>query len=251
MKFTDAVKHILGESAIKSPVFTPQKKKKKIKFKLPPSCGNKEAVEYLRLRCIDMEIIQYCLFKDIVYQTQKVSKYGDVFNNVVFVSKDKSGVPKYATKRGISDKHFFGDVGGSSKCHSFKIPSETKSDTVHIFECAIDLLSYATILKRHGKNWRQDNLLSLSGVYKSKKEEKALPFALGQFLKDNPSVQIINLHLDNDDVGRDATRAITGALAKDYTVYDNPPTFGKDINEYLCMTMKKPDKSKAERNNSR
>lgn len=44
------------------------------------------------------------------------------------------------------------------------------NDTVHLFESAIDLLSYATLQKLDGKEWRREHLLSLAGVYQPAKE---------------------------------------------------------------------------------
>ena len=51
---------------------------------------------------------------------------------------------------------------------------------MHLFEAAVDLLSYATYLKCEGKDYRKENLLSLSGVYQPKKElsESKIPIVL-------------------------------------------------------------------------
>lgn len=38
-----------------------------------------------------------------------------------------------------------------------------ESDTVHLFESAIDLLSYATMMKVTDKEYRHEHLLSLAG----------------------------------------------------------------------------------------
>jgi hypothetical protein len=56
-----------------------------------------------------------------------------------------------------------GDCSGSDKHYSFRI-ADGNNDTVHIFECPIDLLSYATLLKMKGYDYRQYNLLSLAGI---------------------------------------------------------------------------------------
>ena len=75
--------------------------------------------------------------------------------------------------------------------------------TVHLFEAAIDLLSYATYLKCEGKDYKSESLLSLSGVYQPKKEMKdsKIPIALTTFLSANSQIKTIVLHLDNDKVG--------------------------------------------------
>ncbi len=43
----------------------------------------------------------------------------------------------------------------------------------------------------------------------------------------------VNLSLDNDEQGREATASITEFLGKRYKVYDHPPINGKDYNEDL------------------
>lgn len=82
-----------------------------------------------------------------------------------------------------------------------------------------------------GRDWKQNALLSLAGVFPYKRE-KVLPVALEQFLKDHPGVKEIHLHLDNDETGRGAVLAIKNAL-EEYVVYDEPPETGKDMNEWL------------------
>ena len=64
-------------------------------------------------------------------------------------------------------------------------------------------MSYATRLKMKGRDWRQDAMLSLGGVFKQK-QEFVIPMALSQYLQDHPGVHTLCLHLDNDEVGRDA-----------------------------------------------
>ena len=41
---------------------------------------------------------------------------------------------------------------------------------VHLCECAIDVISYASLCRLDGIDWKQHNLLSLAGVYQPKKE---------------------------------------------------------------------------------
>jgi len=52
-----------------------------------------------------------------------------------------------------------------------------------LFESAIDLLSYCTLELLSYKDWRQENHLSLAGIYKPKQniEESTPPAALMQF----------------------------------------------------------------------
>ena len=104
-----------------------------------------------------------------------------------------------------------------------------------MFESAIDALSYLTLLKLRGQDWRAANTLSLSGIYQPRKDGSIrFPAALEQYLKDNPGVKRIVLCLDNDEPGRAASAAIKQALAG-YEVIDNPPRRGKDYNDQLRL----------------
>ena len=106
---------------------------------------------------------------------------------------------------------------------------------MHLFEAAIDLLSYATFLKCEGRDYKAENLLSLSGVYQPKKEIKdsKVPIALSTFLEKNPHIKTIYLHLDNDKTGRLCTKTLKELLGKDYEIVDDPPPVGKDFNDFL------------------
>ena len=123
---------------------------------------------------------------------------------------------------------------------------------MHLFEAAIDLLSYATYLKCEGKDYRKENLLSLSGVYQPKKEMKdsKVPIALTTFLKANPHIKTIVLHLDNDKTGRLCTAALKELLNKDYKIVDAPPPVGKDFNDfllsYLGLEQRKPNRERSD-----
>ena len=112
---------------------------------------------------------------------------------------------------------------------------------MHLFESAIDLLSYATYLMYKGIPYNEENLLSLSGVYQPKKEFKdsKIPVALSEYLKNNPQIKTIILHLDNDKAGRICTEALTELLKNDYEIVDRPPPFDKDCNDFLMSYLQK------------
>jgi hypothetical protein len=96
--------------------------------------------------------------------------------------------------------------------------------------------AYLSLELFEGKDWRSKNQLSLAGVYPPKKDGTLMntPIALSQYLKDRPHIKTINLHLDNDYVGRMATKALIASLSNHYTVFDEPPKNGKDYNDQLC-----------------
>lgn len=60
-----------------------------------------------------------------------------------------------------------------------------------------------------------------------------MPIALTTFLKANPHIKTIVLHLDNDKTGRLCTAALKELLNKDYRIVDAPPPVGKDFNDFL------------------
>lgn len=182
-------------------------------------------------RGIDNEIFQFCLESGRVYESE-------FHHNTVFVGMDEKENPKYAAIRGIGTS-FIGEANGSDKNYSFSIFTEKPNDTVHLFESSIDLLSYATLQKLDGKEWRREHLLSLAGVYQPAKEiEKSkVPAALAKALKMHPEVKTIVFHLDNDRIGRLATKAISTVLPKQYQVKDVSPKQGKDYNDQLCIKL--------------
>ena len=190
-------------------------------------------IAYLVGRGIHREIIDYCIQTKRLYE----SRY---YHNAVFVGFNRQGTPKYATLRGTSERRYMGEANGSDKHYSFSIPARNKCHKLHLFESAIDLLYYCTFELISGRDWRQENHISLAGIYKPKQNihESTLPAALLQFLKDHPYIDDIALHLDNDIAGRLAAKAIQTILASRYTVSDEPPKHGKDVNDYLKTVLK-------------
>lgn len=233
LSFTEAVEQITGQAAVKSPVFVSSHEEKPKVLLLPQAsrCAT-HAVSYLQSRGIDLDLIDYCVKTGRLYESTP-------YHNVVFVGFDKGGTAKYAALRGIGTD-FKGEANGSDKHYSFALPSQKPKETVHLFESAIDALSYATLLKQYDRQWQNENLLSLAGIYQPKKviEESRVPAALTRFLEDYPQVKTITLHLDNDTPGRMAANAIMAIMPKDYTVINKPPPCGKDFNDYLLAHLK-------------
>lgn len=225
--FTQAVEALAGQNFSPLPHVSqtqPKKQEPRVLSLPQPSRCATHAVSYLHGRGIDYDLIDYCIQTGRVYESQK-------YHNVVFVGRDLKGQPRYAALRGtVGD--FKGEAPGSDKRYSFTIAENPSAPGVHLFESAIDLLSYATLLKMKGRDWRQDALLSLAGVFKQKKEF-VIPLALSQYLKDRPGIKTLYLHLDNDEVGREAAAGIMEGLGDKYTVLDRPPPYGKDVNDLL------------------
>ena len=230
LSFMEAVEIIMGNVAVKPPMKTEQVKQPTPKVLLLPQVNSNadRAVVYLMSRGIDREIIDYCIHSGRLYESYP-------HHNAVFVGLDRYGKPRYANLRGTGSD-FKGEANGSDKRFSFSIPADS-SDTVHLFESAIDLLSYATIRKDKGMDWRADHLVSLAGVYRPKEplQESSMPLALKQYLTERPNIRKIALRLDNDPAGRSAMNALYAMLSKDYVVGVFYPPCGKDYNDYLCM----------------
>lgn len=199
---------------------------------LPEKSATTEKItEYLFGRGIDYSIIEYCIARGYIFESLP-------YHNLICVGFDEQGKARYAAYRATIDRRILGDCSGSDKHYSFRI-ADSKSDTVHLFECAVDLLSYATLAKISGRDWRQENLVSLAGVYlpKEKIEDSTTPAALVQYLKSKPHIKKIVLHLDNDNTGRKATEALKIILPDSYEVIDDPPPKGKDFNDFLCLKL--------------
>ncbi len=55
--------------------------------------------------------------------------------------------------------------------------------------------------------------------------------------KDFPQIKEITLHLDNDTAGRLAAETIKTLLSSSCIVSDKPPNRGKDMNDYLKISL--------------
>jgi len=239
MPLPEAVLQIDGQAAVMPPVSPKvQEPVESKKLLLPEKNENNDhVITYLMGRSIHQEIIDYCIRTKQLYESRD-------YHNAVFIGFDRHGVPKYATLRGTFGERFMGEVNGSDKHFSFSIPARNECRKLHLFESAIDLLSYGTLELLSGKDWRQENCLSLAGIYMPKKiiEESTPPAALMQYLKDFPQIKEIALHLDNDTAGRLAAKTIKTLLSSSLTISDEPPKREKDVNDYLKITskMRKP-----------
>jgi len=208
MTLADAVMLIDGRIADIPATIIRQNSEKSADFYLPKRNENNEKVKsYLKGRGIHSVIIDYCLKTERLYEEKR-------FQNAVFVGFDTEKNPRYACVRGTKGKRFMGEVSGSDKHFSFAISSKEKNNTLHLFESAIDLLSFATLELLEGKDYLLENKLSLAGIYQPRKDVKDtnIPMALEQFLSDHPYIKNIKLHLDND------TKALMVALQNVFEV---------------------------------
>ena len=224
--FTQAVETLVGRAAVLPPIsrapFSPPPPRKLL---MPELNSNHDRVlNYLMGRGIHPVVLDYCLEHKLLFETKQ-------YHNALFAGYDREGKMRYAALRGTLGD-FKGEVTGSDKHYSFSISAPQESGRLHLFESAIDLLSYATLTLGRGWDWQKDSLLSLAGVYQTKREN-VVPIALSRYLQEHPNIHTLQLHLDNDEVGRGAAAGIMGGLQDRYKVLDQPPTSGKDVNDLL------------------
>ena len=185
---------------------------------------------YLRRRGIRDEVIEYCVHHSLLFETRK-------YHNILFVGYDENGQARYGALRGTLSA-YKGEVTGSDKHYSFTICDDPASHEVHLFEAAIDLLSYVSLMIMDGKDWKKDAYVSMAGAFITKHKE-TVPVALQTFLELHSNVSVIHLHLDNDEVGRGATAGIMEGIGTKYLVLDEPPERGKDVNDQLMARVRK------------
>ena len=232
MDFVEAVQTIMGNGSVSFPTCENTNSYENQPLLLPEKSPTADVVfDYLFGRGIDYEIINHCLEQELIIESLP-------YHNAVFIGYDENKEPKYAAYRATNQSRIMGDCTGSKKQYSFRLTAENTGE-VHLFECAIDLLSYATLMKLEGKDWRQFNLVSLAGVYspKQKIEDSKVPVTLGRLLEKDKTIRRIVLHLDNDIAGRKATKALQTILSDKYEVVDDPPQYGKDVNDFLCKRL--------------
>jgi len=187
---------------------------------------NLEVIRYLTGRGIDIEIIRDCIDAGLLYESLP-------YHNCIFVGFDETGKAAYACYRATNGERLMGDAAGSDKRYAFRV--DCPGSTLHVFESAIDLLSYATVMKMKTGEWRAEPMVSLGGVYAPgvNAQRTKLPVALENVTQNQTQINTIVLHLDNDFAGRSASEKIALQLRDNYTVKNEPPPHGKDCNDYL------------------
>ena len=236
MDFRDAVNHLcacypqLGIAPI-------EKVPEKPVMKLPKANeDNDTAVTYLEGRGISRSVIDTCIEKKMLYENVR-------FHSVIFVGFDEKGRAAYGMYRSTDDSNRrLGELMGSNKKYSFRLTHSPMRE-IHLFESAIDLLSYATLLEIDGEDWTEYDLISTGGIPALRSEvpdpenlkEDALPPVLRHIIETEPELKVIHCHFDNYPAGRGCTKAIFSLLSDRFIVYDDPSPAGKDWNDYLMI----------------
>ena len=183
-------------------------------------------MRYLTWRGIDTDIVKACIDEGLLYESLP-------YHNCIFLGYDEAGKAAYACYRATTGERIMGEAAGSDKKYAFRI--NRAGNTLHVFESAIDLLSYATIAKLRTGEWRAEPMVSLGGVYapSNNSKQSKLPVALENAMQNQAHINTIALHLDSDYAGRSAAKSITRKLEDRYIIRDEPPPCGKDCNDYL------------------
>ena len=226
MRFPEAVDYLLAyhgrsrdspdrDKPIPRPKPSPPKEKPP--FVLPPANPDQRRVfAYLRKRGIASQVIQRFLDAGLLYEDAP-------YHNCVFVGRDGSGQPKFASKRGTMDFNGSGfkrDVLGSDKKVGFRLPCEPEIEEVTVFEAPIDLMSFCTLCPEV-----HSNAVALCGLYSG---------PLDTYLRDHPHLKSIKLLLDHDEPGITAAKEMREKYrAAGYEVEIRVPKYGKDWNAQL------------------
>ena len=223
--FLEAVELILGHGALRRQTPAAARPEPDRELQLPQANEDMDtALNYLMGRGIHPVLLDYCMKHRLLYESAR-------YHNAVFVGYDRAGKARYAALRSTGSS-FKGEAPGSDKRYAFSISEYPDAERLHVFESAIDLLSFGTIALLEGHVWNRDHLLSLAGICPAKRGS-AVPAALARFLQETPKIRTVCLHLDNDAPGRSAARAIRMELEGGWEVLDQPPESGKDYNDQL------------------
>lgn len=192
-------------------------KSEKPAFTLPiPNQDQRRVFAYLQKRGIAPQVIRGFIDSGLLYED-------GLHHNCVFVGRDSSGKPVFASKRGTYDldgSGFKGDAAGSDKNVAFRLPCDPALDWVAVFEAPIDLMSFCTLHRQV-----RSNAVALCGLYQG---------PLDTYLRENPHLKQIILCLDADGPGQEATEKFREEYAqKGYIVSARTPAQGKDWNAYL------------------
>lgn len=187
-------------------------------FTLPErNRDNKRVFNYLHLaRGISRDVIKRCVEEGLLYESARS-------HNAVFVGKDDGGTPRYAFERGTDpEKRYVRERAGSRKEYGFRL--EGQSQTLHVFESAVDALSFLTLQEYLGES-SEDTCLALSGTTLK---------ALDKYLEDRPDkIRMIDVRTDNDPAGYRVYENISKKYGEDYKVSCRIPEVYKDYNEVL------------------
>lgn len=233
-------------------------KREKPKFVMPEKADtNRKVRDYLcRTRGIEERIVDKWIHEGLLFQ--EAGRFG----NCVFLSRDENGKPVYGVKRSADPKRkFVVDVEGSDYSQGFFIKGKldyytkvsdnfaSEHSSLFVTEAVIDLMSLQSLylrrrdyeLRQQGKldcdpedyenRFLNSNWYSLNGCRKYD--------GLLNTIASHKGIKDIFLALDNDEAGRNASKAIKEEIQKRFpdrkidVSIRVPPTEGRDWNDEL------------------
>jgi len=219
LSFQEAVRLILSaaHAETRKPIESQKKKNNGTPISPAAATNNDRVIEYLTVtRGIDKDIVMYCIDKGLIYEAEKT-------HNCVFLGFNEKGSVKHITQRGTTSKKFANKVENSDERYGFRIECGNSKE-VHIFEAAIDLLSFLTLQKMKGvKN--TDTYLALSGVSL---------ISLLAYLEKH-TVERIYVRTDNDDKGRKVLDRLRETITDNTIEIIEAFPKNKDYNEDLLQ----------------
>ena len=234
MDFISAVEAVTRQAGLQTEhpsfSFAPEKKAER-KLVLPMftyRCDT--AKKYLMARGIDGRIVD-----DFIARKMVAEDTHD--HSVLFFGLDENGEIRQCSSRATDGSSAKKDVFGSDRSFCFFAKAETECHTLRVFESAIDLMSYATLMARSGLDYRTENMMSLSGIYLPGRDISLCrtPASLQRILDSNPKIKTVYLNLDNDFAGRRGAAGLQFSLKDRYDTQFIPPPQGKDYNDYLIL----------------
>lgn len=195
------------------------RKEKIVDLKLPEKDSTmKNIFAYLiKTRGIDQTIVQEMVLRKALYQ--------DIHKNCVFVSRNDTGRPVFASIRGTNTyKKFVADAFGCD--YSYGLFLSNGGNRLIVTESAIDAMSIMNLLEIGGMDHKAYDYLALSGCGKTEVIETHLR---------NHDYRIVDLCLDNDEAGKRAANALAVRIKEisKAAVYTELPGNEKDYNDVL------------------
>jgi hypothetical protein len=182
--FNEAMQILLNEERFERVNVVKKDQRPKEPFIMPQRNDSfRRVIAYLtKTRGLDAQICLEEIKKENIFEDKD-------HHNAVFVGRDAKGEPRWAQKRStLTNYKTVLDQAGSDPRYPY-FYGDKNANFVIVTEAPIEALSYATLLKIHGKDPSKAAILALGGVHDT---------ALEQYLRDNPHVKTILTALNND-----------------------------------------------------
>jgi hypothetical protein len=180
---------------------TAELNKKSGEYMMPPAAPtNKNIIAYLnQSRGIDIEIVRELIKRRLLYE--------DNHGNCVFVGYDRKNVVKYVTlEAAVSGKKhaLAGDAPDNKKLYGWSVTPDRARALLHVFQNPVDALSFMTLEKMAGNDWRCAHYLALGSL---------APGPIIHFLRMFREIEVVEFSLDDSPAAHRFIREFTGQFA--------------------------------------